>query len=296
MAFDLDAFLKDLGATGDDEKVLREKLSTPERLSQLEKNQLRLSDYSRNQDDLRKTQDALAKQKDRLDAEAVEWGRLTAAEQERATTLRDSLEKTEAKVLSLTQRVTRIATDAGLDPAKALEGIEQAPPKKETVVPPVDTSRFVDQDRLAQLGNFMFNLAMDLPAIIQEHFELTGERLDPRAIRTEIEARASQKGANLDARTIWEEKFKIGEKRSEKATAQRAAEIKEAEDRGFTRARTEAALPVPPSHGLHSAVLRTVGDKGHESVLKRPMPESGVRAAAQKLSELRNRPQSQGAA
>lgn len=284
MAFDLAAFLKELGPTAEEEAILTKALGTPERLTLLEKNQLRQSDYSKMSDGLSKEQKKLTEAQGRLDAEAAEWAKLTATEQEAATALRDSLNKTEQKVLALTQRVTKIATDAGLDPAKALEGIDQAPPKKEEPkVDPIDTSKFVGAEQFGSMSEYLFNLSVELPMIAAEHLELTGERLDTRALRAEIQKRATTKGANLDPRAIWEETNKIPEKRDAKTATTRAAEITAAEGRGFERARSEAALPIPPSNGQHSPMLRVNGEK-HDSILKRPVPESGVRAAAQALA------------
>lgn len=285
MGFDLKGFLKDLGATPEEEKILEGALGTPERLAALEKNQLRLSDYSKHMDGLKKEQTKLADAQKRLDAEAAEWASLSASEKESATKLRTDLEATQAKVLSLTQRVTRIASDAGLDPSKALEGIDQTPaPKVEPKVDPIDRSKFVGADQFGSMSEYLFNLSIELPLIAQEHFDLTGERLDTRALKQEISTRATQKGANLDPRAIWSEKYDIQAKRDAKTAAARTAEIEQAEKRGFERARSEAALPVPPSQGMHSPVLRTVDGAPRKSVLERPVPESGVRSAAQALA------------
>ena len=130
MPFDLDALLKDLGATGEEETTLRAALGKPERLSVLEKNQLRQSDYSKHQNALKKSQDDLQAAQQRLDAEVVAWAEMRAKGETESAAQQEAREKAEQKVLVLTQRVQRIATDAGLDPAKALEGIEQAPPAK----------------------------------------------------------------------------------------------------------------------------------------------------------------------
>ena len=284
MAFDLKGFYKDLGFTPEEEAAVSAALDKPERLKLLEGNQLRQSDYSREKDKLAKAQTELEAAKQRLDAEALEWAGLSAKDKTAATELRDSLEKAQAKVLTLTQRVERIATDAGLDPAKALEGIDQPPPKKEPETPAVDTSKFVGVDQFQSMSEYLFHLGLEIPAIAAEHQELSGERLDTRAFREEVQKRAKTKGANLDPRAIWEDMHQIQAKRDAKAKASREEEIKQAETRGFERAKSEAALPVPPSQGFHSPVLRTTDGAPRESILKRPAPESSVRAAAAALA------------
>lgn len=284
MALDLEAFIKELGLEGDEATAVKTALGKPERLSILEKNQLRQSDYSKLADGLKAEQKKLESASAKLDAEAAEWASLSASEKANATALRDSLNATEQKVLALQQRVTKIATDAGLDPAKALEGIDQVVKKEEPVVPAIDPTKFVGHDQFASMSEYMFNLSMELPTIAAEHFELTGERLNTTALRTEIQKRAGTKGANLDPRAIWEETNGIQAKRDAKTAAARTEEIKQAETRGFERARSEAALPVPPSHGQHSPVLRSVNGEARKSVLERPVPETGVRSAAQALA------------
>jgi len=294
MALDTVKWLTDdLGFTEAEAKELAPKFDP--KAAAIEKGFLRQSDYSKHMDALTKAQNDLKTQTARLETEMAEWATLTASEKENATKQREALEAAQQKVLALQQRVTRIATDAGLDPAKALEGIEQVvPPKKEEPkAPEIDTSKFVGVEQFGSMSEYLFNLSVELPLLAQEHFDLTGERLDTRALRTEITKRASTKGANLDPRAIWEETYKIAEKRNEKSAAARQQEIAAAEQRGFERARSEGALPVAPSNGQNSPVLRTVDGKARESVLQRPAPESGVRSAAQALATGKYRQQDQ---
>ncbi len=285
MAFDLDALIKDLGVTGDDEKAVRAALGTPERLKYLEGNQLRQSDYSKQMNELSAARTALKEADDRVTAEMAEWARIQAEGGAVTKKMQDDLHKAEQRALTLQQRVTKIATEAGLDATKALEGIDQPPPPAKKDEPaPIDTSKFVGADQFGQFGKYMFDLVAALPMIAQEHFELTGERLNTQELRAEIEARAGKKGANLDPRAIWEDKYGIAAKRDTQQKAARELELKTAEQRGFDRARTEAALPVPPSQGVHSPLLRTGDGQPRTSVLQRPAPETGVRSAASALA------------
>jgi len=284
MAFDLDTFLKDIGATGDEEAQLRAALGKPERLTYLEGNQLRQAEFSKQMNALKTSQDELKAANERVTAEMAEWARIQAEGGEVTKKMQDDLHKAEQRALVLTQRVQKIASDAGLDPTKALEGIDQPPPKVEPKVEPVDTSKFVGARQFADISNYLMALVTELPVLVDEHFALTGERLDTRALRAEIEARAKAKNPVLDPRAVWEEKYGIPEKRETKTREAREAEIKQAEQRGFERARSEAALPVPPSAGTRSPVLRTADGQARTSVLNRPAPETGVRSAASALA------------
>lgn len=285
MAFDLKAFYKELGFTDEEASAVSAVLDKPERIAILEKNQLRQSDYSKAMNTLKGDQAKLADAQKRLDAEAAEWASLSASEKAASTELRDKLNASEQRVLALQQRVTKIATDTGLDVQKALEGIDQAPPKEPAKEQPViDTSKLVGVEQFGSMSEYLFNLSVELPMLAQEHFELTGERLDTRALKAEIAKRATTKGANLDPRAIWEETYQIPQKREAKATAAIDQRIKDAEARGYERARSEAALPVPPSQGHRSPLLRTPDGQPRQSKLQRPQPENGVAAAAQALA------------
>jgi hypothetical protein len=112
---------------------------------------------------------------------------------------------------------------------------------------------------------------------------LTGEELDTDALAAEIQERSTKKGAELDPRKVWEEKYQIPEKRTAKDAAARAEEIKQAELRGAERVRTEMALPIPPSAGTRSPLLRTPDGTERKSVLNRPQPETTQRAAVEAL-------------
>jgi hypothetical protein len=296
MAFDLDAYIKELGITGDDEKAVRTALGTPERLKYLEGNQLRQSDYSKQMNELSAARTSLKEADDRVTAEMAEWARIQAEGGAVTKKMQDDLHKAEQRALTLQQRVSKIATEAGLDPVKALEGIDQPPPRVETPPAPViDPKQFVSPEQFSMVNKYMFDLATELPMIAQEHFELTGQRLDTRAMRAEIEKRSRTKGAVLDPRVVWEETNNIPTIRATKATEQRELERKQDEQRGYERARTEAALPVPPSQGVHSPMLRTSDGNPRKSILERPAPEGGVRSAASALATGKYRNQPTGA-
>lgn len=290
--FELKAFFKELGLSDEEQAAVTVVLDKPERLTLLEKNQLRQADYSKQMNDLSKAQGQLKTANDNLNAEMAAWATEQAAGHVVTKKMRDDYEAAQLKVTQLTNRVTRIATDAGMDPTKALDGIDQTPA---VVVPPTptapDLTGYVRADQFNGLATMALTLPAELAAIANEHFDLTGERLDTRTIIAEIQARAGTRGnqKTLDPRQIWEEQHAVPTKREAKATAAIDARLAEAERKGFERARSESALPVPPSHGERSPVLRSLDGQPRESVLKRPHPESAVNAARAAFADGRYR-------
>lgn len=286
MAFDVNKWLtEDMGFTADEAKAMLPSF-TPERISKLEAGHLRQADYSRAMNDLKKSQDDLTAANTRLNEEMAEWARVQAEGTGITKKMRDDLEAAQLKVTQLTQRVTRIATDAGLDPAKALDGIDQAPLKPPTSPAPDLTGYARTDDINRQLGS-LANMALTLPAelyaIATEHQQLFNQPLDVRPITREIETRASTRNnqKSLDPRQIWEELHKVPDRRTEIAAAERKAAEDAAYERGVNDARSQQV--VPGSHTVPGAHAPIFGQKGRESVLKRPQPGQTVNAAAAAL-------------
>lgn len=280
MAFDVSKWLKeDMGFSDDEIKDLAPKF-TP-KADVLDKGYLRQSDYSKNMDGLKKAQTDLAAANDRLTAEMAEWATVQAANEPITKKMRDDLEKAQLKVTQLTSRVERIATDAGLDPAKALEGIDQVVPPKKDDQPPVDLSGYVKTGDLGGLANMALTLPAELQSIADEHFDLTGKRLDTRTIVREIQARAGTRGnqKSLDPREIWMEQHNIQTLRDDRSKKQHDDEISAAEARGREAALSEMAVPGSTPPGRHAPVFHTTSGKPRESVLQRPQPGTTVNAA-----------------
>ncbi len=132
----------------------------------------------------------------------------------------------------------------------------------------------------------MMTLSADLPYIAQQHFELTGERLDTRAFIAGIkdDIASGKKGAVMDPVQRWEAQYQIPEKRQAQATAKYDADIKAAEDRGRTAALSEAALPnTGVRQGSHSPVFKT-SNVNNGSILKRPQPSQRLGGAVGALA------------
>ena len=256
-------------------------------LEKLAEGYMRQSDYDRlmneGKAELQKAQSELETANQRLNAEMAEWAQVQSGSKQATDKMRADLEAAQNRVLLLQQRVTRIATDAGLDVSKALEGIDQPPPKKPDT-PQVDLTGLAKLDDVNQQFGRLANMALELPAILDdlrdEHHDLFGKRLNTQDIVKEIQARAGTRGntKTLDPRAIWEELHKVPERRAEVEKKKFDDAIKSAEQRGREAALSEQLIPgsqtVP---GRHAPVF---GEKGRDSVLKRPQPQSTVHAAA----------------
>jgi len=287
MALDVVKWLQeDMGFSADESKELAPKF-TP-KADAIEKGYLRQADYSKNMNELKTSQTALADANERLNAEMAEWATVQATGEKVTKKMRDDYEAAQLKVTQLTNRVTRLATDAGLDVTKALEGIDQTPPKKpdENQPAPVDLSGYVKRDDLGGLANMALTLPAELQSIADEHFELTGKRLDTRTIVREIQARATTKNnqKSLDPREIWEAEHKIADLRSARDKKAHDDEIAAAVERGRQQAASEYATPGQAPAGKHAPAFRVSPDgKPHESVLHRPQPGTSTNAAVAAL-------------
>ena len=293
MAFDVLKWMKEDMEFSDDEiKELSPKLTA--KADKLEKGYLRQSDYSKQMNDLKKAQTELQAANDRLTTEMSEWATVQASGRDITAKMQRDLETAQGNVARLTARVQKVATDAGLDPAKALEGIDQVPPtrKADDDKPAIDPDKFLSRDDFAaqqsRLARVLLRAPAEIAAIQHEHHELTGEWLDARPIIDEIEKRATTKGndKSLEIRDVWQEQHNIPALRETKTKEKYDADIKAAEERGRQAALSGQAIPgqpPPPTHGRPSPALHMPDGQGRKSVLERPQPGTTESAAVAAL-------------
>lgn len=275
MALDLKAWLKDMGVADDQVEVLLPGLTVA--APNIEKATLRQSDFSREMDGLRAKQTALDEANARVNQELIDIAGMRADGAPVTEAMRLSLATAQGEVARLSTIITTKATELGLDP-KTVIGEPAAP----VVTPPAGGAPNLDgyvkaedlNTRLGQMGTFMLDLTAMLPVIQNEHHRLTGEFLDATSIINEFKSRASDPANRnrdgsfkkpADVRAIWEDTHGIAAKRTAQSEAAQAQLVKDAEDRGYNRARTEAALPGETPAGRHSIVLRKAGDTTHAS-------------------------------
>lgn len=285
MALDVNAWLKEIGFTDDKIATLAPVLG--ERVSEIEKAVLRQSDYSREMNRLQTLQTQLDTNNEKLNADLAEFASMTTDEQKHAKELRDAIEVAEDKAFKLTQKITRYATENGIDPKTVLGDVDPAKPpaaKEPAAFDPGPLREQINQS-IGGVASYMLDLQAELPSIAAEHKRLTGEDFDTKKFVAGIKADiAAKKTDNLDPVKRWEAAFGIGEKRVAAATAQREFEIKNAREEGRLAAMSEAALPgghVPQGH--ESPVFKT-SNVAKGSVLKRDQPSQRLNGAVSALA------------
>lgn len=284
----------------DAKRVLKEDVGfTDEQLAGLNAEQLnkiaggymRQSEFDTQFNALKVSQQQLEDANTRLNSEMAEWATVQASGQQVTQQMRDDLEKAQMKVTQLTSRVTRLATDAGFDPAKALEGLEAPVTTSPTNAPDLsgymktsDLDAAINQ-RLGGLASGILDVPAELAAIADEHRELFNKRLDTREIVKEIKARASTRGnqKSLDPREVWHELHGVPAAITAKTQKERADEIAAAEARGRDAARSEMMVPGSTAAPGTRSVVFADASKQRESALKRPQPGETVRTAASAL-------------
>ncbi len=242
MAFDTKKWLtEDLGFTADEADTLLPKFG--DRADKIEKGYLRQADYSRSMNDLKTLEGQIAKNEAKLNADMAEWAEMTAGEQAASTKLKADIEAAQTRAYQLEQRLKRVAEENGIDPKTVLEGDPTPPKVKEPVAFDSKELEVRINTQLGGIATYMLDLNAELPAIAQEHFDLTGQRLDTRAFIAGIKADIKAgKTDNLDPVKRWEAEHQIPQKRIEKQNADIDTRIKAAREEGRTAGISEAAL------------------------------------------------------
>lgn len=284
------SWLKDQGFSEAEVTEIEAKF-TPEKMAAIAEGSMRQDEFDRVMDEgkaeLATSKADLTAANARLNTEMAEWATLKRNGQSASEQQATDLTAAQDRVTQLTSRVTKLATDAGLDPKTILGDVEPTKPADKTV----DMSGYVKVDDLqAEINKRLGGLAagiLDVPAELfqlgQEHQKLFGESLDTRPLIAEIKQRAATQGnqKSLDPRAVWEEQHEVVAKREEVAEAAHTAEISAAVERGRVEARSEQSIPgSTTAPGRHAAVF---GDGERKSALERPQPLTTVNSAAAAL-------------
>lgn len=287
MALDLAKYLEsEIGLKGDDLAGVLAKLAP--HADKFEKSFSMQSDYSREMDRLAKMKTELDTKNEQLTADIAEFATLAANDTEGRTDLQNRIDAAEEKAFRLTQKISRYATENGIDPKTVLGDVEAAPePKKKEAVAFDDKQLRTDFNNVVGgVTSYFLDLQAELPQIAAEHKRLTGEEFDQRAFIAGIKKDiAAKKIDNLDPVKRWEAQYQIQEKRISAASAERESALKNAREEGRIAGLSEAALPggQQTAHGHESPVFKT-SNVAKGSVLQRPQPSQRLSGAVSALS------------
>lgn len=234
--------LKATGAISDEEwKVLENAYNKPEFTDYVGETALMRSDYSRMQDQLRaefenKSKDILEYQR-----QLADWRGLTEKEV-------SQMKAEAAQLRAERQRLVEVAKSYGLSEDDLGTPVAPNTMNPNFVATPepkdqFDTSKYVTTDKLEQLGEMYTLLPAEINDITAEHIELFGK--PPKGMRQIVE-RAIREQRSV--RDVYEDEFKVADKRAELAEAQKEAEIKRRVEEQISAYRTEhpeIRMPLP---------------------------------------------------
>lgn len=289
--FDVDKFLtEELGLQGDAVAAVRTHLAPV--ADKIGAGYLRQSDYSSKMNDVKAKEDAYAAANDRLNRDIAEWSQLTASEKKNADGLRAQIEESQAEVAKAHNALRKVATDAGLDVQAVFAGLKAAPAAGAAgAAAAPDLTGYAKAGDVQRAVNGATLLALTLPAeliaIADEHFALTGRRLDTRKIAAELQARANTRGnqKSLEPRDVWHEQENIPALQDAAAKAKYDADIKAATEAGRTAALSEMAVPTGGTpHGARSVVFTHPGATDTNKIHKPASERGGLSSAVDALA------------
>lgn len=277
MAFDFDAWTNDLGAdlTPEERGVLSGIFKKdPKRLEALEKNQLRLTDYSRAMTKLKADEAANAKKLEDAEADLenqrgtlTTWktgaeGKLSATEKAR--------DDAETKLFETQRRMRKLAEEAGIDPETLELGDVTPPRKKEEPPEPVFDTKAIEEltnkTSASLIGNVRFNALM--MKLNNEHRTLFGTDMPDPDVITDMVLEQMKKGnQKVDVTAIWEEKYGVKAKRDALATVAFNKRVDEEVEAKYRKRLEDEALGTAPREDgrVGSPILKRFGGKEHKS-------------------------------
>lgn len=207
-------------------------------LKYIEENQLRQSDYSKKMDaltaDVKKKEADLAKQKETEDNyhnSLASWDTKRKKELADATAAR---EKAERALATARDKVLELAKENDLpadDIAKLFEGAPASSgnnePRNSGVDPKELDSRFVTREDFRVEAKSYARLATMIPGLERNHFKLFGDNAEPPDWEKLIEKTVATNGTKT-LKQVYEEEYKVADKREELKTAAWNAKIETA--------------------------------------------------------------------
>jgi septal ring factor EnvC (AmiA/AmiB activator) len=257
MPVDLSAWVKGIGLSEAEEKTVLEALNKggEKATKYIEENQLRQSDYSKKMDaltaDVKKKETELATKianEDKYHDSLASWDTKRKKELSDATAAR---EKAEAALAAARDKVTKLAADNDLpadEIAKLFEGAPVSTNVNQNTNQNVDTkeldSRFVSKEMFQAEARAYGKFAALIPGLERQYFKLFGDTADPPNWEALIDKAIAANGAK-NIKQIFEEEYKISEKREELKNAETESRIKAAREEGATQERAKLLADNP---------------------------------------------------
>lgn len=261
-ATELNEWVKGLELSADDQKIVLEKLGSEKALPKVGSSIMAQREFSRSMDELKAERTRLESdfQKKINDEEAASrayQNDLGKWKTDKEKILNDAIaarEQAEARLTAVQTKIKEIAPTYAI-PESELSSVltplaSNPPPRRDDPPRDVDTGKFVKQEDFNRVVLDYAKLPAIMVAIEREHLRLFGPNAEmPDFIALMEEAPK----AKLPLRQMWEQKFKVAERRAEIAKTAHDAEIADAEKRGAERTRTQMLAENP---GLGANVRR----------------------------------------
>jgi hypothetical protein len=271
-----------------------------EALKYIEGNQLRQDEFSRKlndlQADIQKKEDDLKRKvavEDSYHNSLATWDTKRKTELAEAKTARETSERVLA---AAREKVAKLATDFDI-PADQVSGLfegapvvtRQDPPPNTHVDPKEFEGRFVSKETFQAEARAYAKFAALIPSLERQHFKLFGEAAESPNWEKLIEDTVAASGAKT-LKQIYEDQYKVNEKREELRNAEVTAKVETARREGAEaeRAKMLADNPTLAGQGVRSgeregspvlALAKTQAAKAAEGKAPVTAPVNPVAAA-----------------
>ena len=278
MGFNLNAWLDDLGITGDQRKPFEELLGKEEVSKKLQSQFLMQSDYTKKTTELASKQNEIEAQIQKKLTEIDQYEQGLVTWKGNADKV---YEKKEAEVARLSQELeatksamSKIQTEYGIDPSQYVS--QPANPVQVKTFDESVLGGYVKRDdfqkAVADAQQFPYVTAQ-LMDLNNEHYELFGKRL-PKA--TDLVAEAIKQKKSL--RDVWADQYKVEEKRTELAKKAHDDEIAQVRQETEMKVRSELKIPAQRPNASRPILL--------SDTMKARTPERGPAADQKRLDEV----------
>jgi hypothetical protein len=303
-ATELQDWVKGLGLPEDKQKSVLESFGAPEVLTRVGESILARSDYSRRMDELKaketQLQADLTKKIAEEEKKTLDYSTSVGNwKKDKEKVLADAIkarEDTEAKLAAIQTKIKEVAPTYAIPEDQVNSILSVAPPNTDrrdsNVRPRDEEGKYVSQEQFNKTVMDYAKLPAIMTTLEREHLRLFGAEAEMPDWSTIVdEASKNQKSL----KQMWEEKYKVPERRAAIAKDIHDKEIAEAEKRGAEAARSKWMAenptngPVRRDSDVGSPALATI-KRANEDKNGRPDEARGVAAAVAAFQEGRYRP------